>query len=168
MNCRRRRTRSRATRGLVEQLDVARDLPLGVRPLHLHHDLLPARQAGAVHLPDRRRGDRLLLELLEDLLDREVELLLDDPADARERLGPGVVLKAAQLVQDVRRHDVGPGGQQLAELDEGRAQLVQHLAQPPAAVAGADRGVVGDGLLAAEGVAEPVAGGDLGDLAEAR
>ena len=30
------------------------------------------------------------------------------------------------------------------------------------------RGVVGDGLLAAEGVAEAVAGGDLGDLAEAR
>ena len=47
-------------------------------------------------------------------------------------------------------------------------ELVEHLAQPPAAVARADRGVVGDGLLAAEGVAESVAGGDLGDLAEAR
>ena len=98
------------------------DLALGVGPLHLDHHLLPAGQPRAVHLADRGRGDRHLVELLEDLLDGQAELLPRSPgAPASNGSGLGVVLQAAQLGQDVRRHDVGPRREQLAELDEGRA-----------------------------------------------
>ncbi len=67
---------------LVQQLDVGVDLALGVGPLDLDDHLLAAGQAGPVDLADRRGRDRLLLEVLEDLLDREVELLLHHLADA--------------------------------------------------------------------------------------
>ena len=52
----------RDARRLVEEREVGLDLPRGVRPLHLHGDALPVRQDSAVHLADRRRRHRLLLE----------------------------------------------------------------------------------------------------------
>ena len=74
-----------------------------------------------------------LVELEEQPLDRLAELLRDRPLDVRERERAHVVLQAAQLGDDVRRHDVGPRREQLPELDERRAELVEHLAQVPAA-----------------------------------
>ena len=99
----------------------------------------PFGQRRAVHLADRRRGERHLVELGEQPLDRLAELLADRPLDIGERERPHVVLKAAQLGDDVRRHDVGPRREQLAELDERRAELVEHLAQVPAARGALDR-----------------------------
>ena len=48
---------------LVQELDVGADLALGVGALDLDHHLLAAGQAGGVHLADRGRRDRLLVEL---------------------------------------------------------------------------------------------------------
>ena len=114
--------------GLVEQREVGVDLPRRVGSLHLDRDAVPVRQDGAVHLADRRRRDRPLLELDEELLELEPELALDDLADRGERHGPHVVLEPAQLGDDVRRHDVGARREQLPELDERRAELVEQLA----------------------------------------
>ena len=86
-----------------------------------------------MHLADRRGGERLLVELEEQPLDRLAELLLDHALDLRERERPHVVLEAAQLGDDVRRDDVGARREQLAELDERRPELVEHLAQVAAA-----------------------------------
>ena len=128
------RTRSFASRAACyEQLDVALDLPRRVRPLHLDDDLPAVRQHRAVHLADRRGRDRLLLELEEQPLDRLPELLADRALDVLERERAHVVLQRPELGDDVRRNDVGPGREQLAELHERRAELVEHLAQMTAA-----------------------------------
>ena len=97
-------------------------------------------------------------------LDREPELLLDDPLDVGERERADVVLELAQLRDDVRRHDVGPGRENLTELHERRAELVEHLAQSAPAI----RAV---GLVARpaplEQVPEPVPRRDAPDLRDA-
>ena len=163
-------------RRLVEQREVVLDLARRVRALHLDDDGVAVRQHRAVDLPDRRRGNRRLAELEERLLDRQAELVLDHLAHLRERKRRHVVLEAAELGDDVRRHDVGPRREQLAELDERRAELVEHLAQVPARApsrrparvrldARRPRQQVGQ-LVPLEEVAEPVPDRDLRDLGE--
>ena len=71
------------------------------------------------------------------------ELLADRALDVRERERAHVVLQAAQLGDDVGRDDVRPRREQLPELDERRAELVEHLAQVPAARGALDRRVAG-------------------------
>src|SRR5439155_14880610 len=83
-----------------------------------------------------------------------------------------VVLELAQLEDDVGRNDVGAGREQLPELDEGRAELVEHLPQVLAALRAlaldwenlrAPGQQVGQ-AVALEEVPEPVLDRDLGDL----
>src|SRR3712207_6903380 len=52
------------------------------------------------------------------------------------------VLKVAELEDDVRRDDIGPRREELAELDKGRPELVEHRAQPLSA----RRPLLGDDL----------------------
>src|SRR6185369_7408001 len=93
-------------------------------------------------------------------------------ADIFERNRPDVVLQLLELDDDVGRDDVGTGREQLPELDEGRAELVEHLPQAPAAVRGHLRAVAADPrkevgqAMALEEVAEAVLDRDLGDLGE--
>src|SRR6185369_4117166 len=93
-------------------------------------------------------------------------------ADIIERNRPDVVLQLLELDDDVRRDDVGTGREQLPELDEGRAELVQHLPQAPAAIRGhlgtvaADPGKEVGQSVALEEVAEAVLDRDLRDLGE--
>jgi hypothetical protein len=94
---------------------------------------VPVRQDGFVDLADRRGGDRDRVELGEKAFDRLAELLLDHALDVLVREGADVVLQAAELGDDVRREDVGAHREELPELDEGRAQLVEELAEVPAA-----------------------------------
>ncbi len=121
------------SRRLVHQLEIGLDLARSVRPLHLDGDSPAVRQHRAVHLADRGSRDRVGVELEEEPLDRLPELLSDHPLDLGERNGPHVVLEPAQLGDDVRRDDVWARREQLAELDERRAELVEHLPQVTAA-----------------------------------
>ena len=107
----------------------------------------------------------MLVELDEGLLDGEAELLADNPLDLLDRDWRDVVLELAQLRDDVRRHDVGARGEHLAELDERRPELVEHLAQPPAAIR-VELGVRCPAPV--EEVSETVPGGDPPDLRDAR
>ncbi len=164
-------------RGLVEEGEVVLDLARRVRTLHLDDDRVAVRQDRTVHLADRRGRDRRLAELQERLLEREAQLVLDDLAHLGEGERRHVVLEPAQLGDDVRRDDVGPGREQLAELDERRTELVEHLPQVAPAL-GAHRGVrarldpsppgqqVGQ-LVPLEEVAEAVPDCHLRDLREA-
>src|SRR5207253_1896705 len=133
------------------------------------------RQRCAMHLSDRGRRDRLLVELREELRDREAEILFDHLLDVRDRKRADVVLQPSQLGDDVGRQDVGPRREQLAELDEGRAELVEHLAEMLTALrrlAGvldavpAPREEIGQ-PVSLEPVAEAVPDGDLSDLRQA-
>jgi hypothetical protein len=150
--------------GRAHQLEVRLDLPRRIRPLHLDDDVLAVRQRRAVNLPDRGSRDRLLVELRERPRDREPEILLDHPLDVRERHGRDVVLELTELVDDVERHQVRPRGEKLAELDERRAELIEHLSQPPAAIGGAR---VLRPAPAIDHVPEPVTRRDPPDLGEA-
>src|SRR5690606_34492778 len=48
-----------------------------------------------------------------------------------------IVLQMLQLREDIPGNDIGPGAQDLSQLDEGGAQLLQGLPQTNAAAAGA-------------------------------
>src|SRR5206468_2108775 len=108
-----------------------------------------------------------------EALDREAKVFLDDALDLVVREGTHVVLEAAELGDDVRGQDVGAHREQLAELDEGRTELVEQLAEVLPALrrralekfrpVPAARDQVGQ-LVALEEVAEAVPDGDLGDL----
>ena len=160
-------------RRLVEEPEVGLDLPRRLGALNLDRDLLAVREHGPVHLPDRGGGERLLVELDERLLHGQPELGLDRGTRLLERERRHVVLQAAQLDHDVRRHDVRPRREQLAELDERRAELVEHLPEPPPAVGDrvAVRAVVPGQEIAepvpAQEVAEAMSRGDLRDLRQA-
>ena len=164
------------SRRLVEEPEVGLDLLRRAGPLHLDGDDVPVREHRAVHLADRGGGDRLGVELDEEALDRLAQVLLDHALDLLVRERAHVVLEAAQLGDDVRREDVRPHREQLAELDEGRAELVEQLAEvlaalrrravdDPRAVPSTSREEVGQ-PVALEEVAEAVPDGDLGDLGQ--
>ncbi len=129
-----------------------------------------------MHLADRGGRDRLLVEVDERLLERQAELFLDHDTNLCEGEWAHIVLEAAQLGDDVRRDDVGPRGEQLAELDEGRPELVEHLSEMAAAVR-ADSGIGARlharrpgkdvrQLVPLEEIAEAVPDGDLRNLRE--
>ena len=161
------------TRRLVEETEVGLDLLRRARSLHLDGDDVAVREHRTVDLADRGRGQRLAVEFEEETLDRLAELLADDALDLFVRERAHVVLEPAQLGDDVRRQHVGPHREELAELDEGRAELVEELAEVLAALrrravddpraVPAAREKVGQ-LVALEEVAEAVPDGDLGDL----
>ncbi len=158
-------------RGLVQETDVRLDLTGRRGTLHLDRDFLTVGQHRTVHLPDRGRREGREVELEEGSVHAQLELGLHGVPYLLERDGRRCILQPPQLDDDVRWHDVRPGGEQLAELDEGRAELVEH--QPQAAPAIRDGGLVPvrarsqvPHAVPAQEVAEPVARRDLGDLGE--
>ena len=153
---------------LAQQRDVGLDLTAGVGTLHLHGHRAAGVQLGQVHLADRGGRHRHRVEGGEQVADLAVQLLADHLLHLLVGEGRDRVLQQAQLADDLGRHQVGADREQLAELDEGRAQLVQHLAQVPAArlqrhlrlVPRAPRPPL-------ERIPEAVPGGHLGDLTNA-
>ena len=145
----------RDLRRLVEQGEVRLDLPGRARALHLHGDAAAVGENGLVHLADGGGGDRLLDELDEQPLDRLAQLLQDHLLDLRERERADVVLELSQLDDDVRRDDVRPRGEELTELHERRAELVERLPQAPTALR--RRVSVGRDLLPRQQVGQLVA-----------
>ena len=66
-------------------LHVGADRVGDARVLHLDGDVATVVEPGAVDLADRRRGDRVLVELVEDVVELVVVLLLEDLAHVLER-----------------------------------------------------------------------------------
>ena len=68
----------------AQVLHVGPDRGGDPRVLDLDRDLAAVEQRRPVHLADRRRGDRLLVEVLEHVLEPLAELLLDHLAHVLE------------------------------------------------------------------------------------
>ena len=98
----------------ANKISVKNWVPRRVRPLDLDRHAMAVRQRRPVHLADRRRCNGGRLELGEQLLDRELEILVDDALDVLVRERADVVLERLQLEQDVRRDDVRPRREELA------------------------------------------------------
>jgi hypothetical protein len=91
---------------LVHELEVGFDLARCLGPLHLDGNPPSVRQRGSVHLADGGGCHRRLLEIEEELLDREAEVLPDDELGLHERKRCDVVLEGFELEDDVRRDNV--------------------------------------------------------------
>ena len=102
----------------AQRAQIDGDDLLDVGILHLDRDLLARRQARAVHLADRRRGDRPLVELGEQLARRLAELL----AQALLDLGVGprrhLVLQPLELGAELLGQKVRHDRDELPDLDE--------------------------------------------------
>ena len=109
------------------------DLLAHVRALHLDHDVARAvaREHGAMDLSERGGGEGSGLEVLEGLGDADAELLLDDALHVGERERLERVLQRLQRVDVLLRHDVGPRGEELAELHVGRPHLLERRRRTP-------------------------------------
>ena len=107
---------------VAHDVEVERDLLPQARALHLYgHRLTPLEHA-LVHLAQRSGRDRLGVELLVDIEYCSAQVLFDaghrqGGVEARQ-----LVLQLGKFLQQQRRHDVGPGGEGLAGLDESGAE----------------------------------------------
>ena len=98
-------------------------------------------QTRAVHLADGRGRERLLVEAHEQIRELDAERALDCSLIALERHRRHVVLELLQLDDHVRRQDVGARRGDLPELDERRAEVLEH--QPHAHAPARTRGARG-------------------------
>ena len=88
---------------------------LDVRVLHLHGHPRAVVQARAVHLGERGRGERRLLELGEDGVEGLAELALDRRADHLEGLRRHRVVALLQPLDEGGREHVGARRHRLAQ-----------------------------------------------------
>ena len=115
----------------LEQPEVLEDVLLCARPLDLHHDPRAVGERGLVHLGDRAGGHRLGLDVLEHVLPRHPELLLHDLHDFLLGERRHLVLERGELLDELRRQEVGPCREDLAELGERGPELLHGLAEAP-------------------------------------
>ena len=80
-------------------------------------------QSRPVDLAQTGGGHRIVGKLLEQLISRGPQLLLDRGQGNLVIKGGQVVLQFGQLLQPIAPHQVGPGGQRLSHLDETGPQL---------------------------------------------
>src|SRR5262249_40963096 len=92
-------------------------------PAHLHDDIGGAGQRGSVRLSDRRARQWGIDERGEELVQRATELFEDRGADRRRGYGRRGVLQPRQLMPPLGRQHVLAGGEDLPQLDGGRAEL---------------------------------------------
>ena len=104
---------------------------------HLDRDLADSsvdRADGCeMHLRDRCARYGRFIELNEDVAEWSSEGSLDGRDGHLRREGRHPILQPRELVGDVRRQQIPPGRQHLAELDEDRPKPFQRLAQSLAA-----------------------------------
>ena len=98
-------------------------------PLHLDDDALAALERRGMHLADRPGGERLGIDAREHVLPRHAKLLLHDGDDLFLGHRRHVVLELRELGDELGRQQVGPRGEDLAELRERRPELLERRAQ---------------------------------------
>jgi hypothetical protein len=85
-------------RDVLQRVEVLVDAAADARALHLDRDHSPVVHHGAVHLSQRRRGDRGGVELGEDLRDAHPQPVADGLLDELKRIGRDLVLEPGQRV----------------------------------------------------------------------
>ena len=94
------------------------------RPLHLDHHRRPVEQRGGVHLRDGGGGQRCAPDRGEDRGDGPTEVLDEHALDDRPRLGRHLVAAPLELGHELGREDAVARGDDLAQLDVGRSQVL--------------------------------------------
>ncbi len=117
----------------LHQPDVALDAARDAGTHHLDDDLAAVVQGGGMDLGDRGRGERLLVEREKDVLQRLAVGLLDDRARDDAGEGRHVVLQMGELFGEIIGQQIAARGQDLAELDEDRSEILQRAAYAPRA-----------------------------------
>src|SRR5215210_2355983 len=108
----------------TEHAQVQLDLLEHPWTAHLDDDLATVREQRRMDLRDGRGRQRLLVDVREHA---GADVALDDRAKLRERHGSDVVDEPAELLEVDVGKQVGAGGEDLAELDERRAELLERL-----------------------------------------
>ena len=116
-------------REVPEDAQVGLDLRLDARPPHLEHHRCPVDEGRAVHLRDRRRAEGRAVEVEEHIGRRGADRLLDDRQQLVERDRRRAAVQLRELRGPLGRQEVVAGREHLPELDEGRAELLERLAQ---------------------------------------
>jgi hypothetical protein len=93
----------------ADQLQIPGDQLIDAGPLHLEDDRAAAAAAGRVRLGKRGTGQRLGVNVLEDLADTGAQFFFDHCLDRRPRRGGDVVLQFGQLAGHRRWQQVGGG-----------------------------------------------------------
>src|SRR5262249_8082748 len=93
--------------------------------LDLDDHLFAPGQPRRMHVRDRCRRDRRLVEGREGTRDRHAEIFLDDAPHDGERLSRNLVAAALELVDQLGRKQSLARGDDLAELDVGRAEPLE-------------------------------------------
>ena len=83
-----------------------------------------------MHLRDRRGRDRGAVEALEHVVERAAEVELHDPAHDVERLGRHAVAQQLELGDQLLGEEAFAARDDLAELDVGRAERREGVAEP--------------------------------------
>jgi hypothetical protein len=129
------RERKEVSRALVQaardrghDVQVAADDLGETWPPDLHRDGLPRAQPRSVHLRDRGGGERRFVELREEIRHRLLELTLDLVLCIQGEKSGRAVLEVPQLPGQRHAYHVGTAGEELTELDERRAQLLEREA----------------------------------------
>ena len=130
-----------------------------------------------MNLPDGGRRQRLGFDLGEDLLGRAAQLAGQLEPDLIPGHWRNPLLELGKFHRPVGGHQVGPGGEHLPQLDEGRAEVFQRQTQVIGAGVGSLTRAVPqqapvEGQVAPQTqfhhqVAQPMAGQGGGDLAVA-
>ena len=124
-----------------QQAQVGVDLLAHARPADLEHDRRAVLQLRAVHLRDRRRAVRVRLDVAEHLERRAPERALELGQQLLERHRRHVGLQLLEFGDPARREEVDARRHHLAELDEGRAELLERHAH---ALRRLERDLLGD------------------------
>ena len=108
----------------VQQREVLLDEGFDVGPQDLDHHLDATGQRCTVHLRQGGGGEGLFIERGENLSDGFAGARLDTRDRGLCRKGRHAVLELREFVGEIRRQQVAPGGEDLAELDEDRAEIL--------------------------------------------
>ncbi len=112
----------------VEQPQVGLDHVADAGAADLDDDFAAVLQLRAVHLRDRRAGQRLGVEAREHGLGFGAEILAQLRAQRVQRHGGHAAVQLLELGDPVGAEQVGAAGEDLAELDEGGAEFLERHA----------------------------------------
>ena len=116
-------------RHLLHHLQIQAEHPFQTGTLDLEHHLTTTAQAGSMHLRQGRSTQGLRVEV-NDLGTALPQLLFQHRLGTIKREGRHLVLQVGQLGNPPRRQHIRPGREQLAQLDEGRAERQQLSGEP--------------------------------------
>ena len=117
----------------THQRDIGPDAGFDVGTQHFHNDLAAVLQPCRMHLGNRGRSQRLVIEALEHCRQWLAETGFNQSPCLCRRKGLHLITQTGQLIGDVGGKQIAARGQHLTELDEQRAEFLQRHTQTGAA-----------------------------------